>query len=111
MCTILTTLSLFASIYGIKMLNFVQNEMISLVMLSIGAVCIIAFCPLDTAEKPLESAERSRYRLISITIVLAYLVLALMMYVLGMNEAINAIAVGVVLESVLIIAGKIMQQH
>lgn len=72
MCTILTTLSLLASICGIRVLSFVQNEMIALVMLGIGSVCIIAFSPLDTAEKPLESEERHHYKRISIIIVAAY---------------------------------------
>lgn len=109
MCSVLTTLSLLASICGIKVLNFVQNEKISLVILSIGAVCIIALSPLDTVQKPLEIAERDLYRRISIIIVAAYLMLALLMYVVGMNGVLNAVAGSVALESALIIAGKIMR--
>lgn len=111
MCTILTTVSLLASNYGIKVLNFVQNEIISLAMLNIGAVYIIAFCPLDTAEKPLEGAERNHYRRISINIVTVYLALALLMYAMGLNGMLNAVTVSVALESVLMISGKMMQLY
>lgn len=109
MCTILTTLSLLTSICGIKVLNFVQSEMISLIIAGIGAGCIIAFCPLDTAEKPLESADRNHYRRTSITIVVTYLALALLMYAMGLKGVLNAVAVSIALESVLMVAGKIMQ--
>lgn len=109
MCTILTALSQLASIYGIKVLNFVHNEKISLVILVIGVVCIITFCPLDTVEKPLESADRNHYRCVSIIIVLAYLALALLMYAMGLNGMVNAVAVSISLESILILSGKMMQ--
>lgn len=111
MCTILTTLALLASIYGIKVLNIVQNEMISFVIMSVGAVSIIAFCPLDTSEKPLESADRNHFRRISIIIVAAYLALTLLMYAMELNGILNAVAVSVALESVLMISGKMMQLY
>lgn len=109
MCTILTTLSLLTSICGIKGLNFVQREMSALIIAGIGAGCIIAFCPLDTAEKPLESADRNHYRHTSITIVVTYLALALLMYAMGLKGVLNAVAVSIALESALLISGKMMQ--
>ena len=109
MCMILTTLALLASIYGINVLNFLNNEMISFVILGIGAACIIAFCPLESDEKSLESDEYHNYRRISIIIVVAYLAVALLVCIMGLNGMLNAVTVSIMLEMVLIIFGKIMQ--
>ena len=111
MCTLLTTLSVVASICGIKVLNFVQSAMISLIIAGIGAGCIIAFCPLYTAEKPLDGADCDHYRRISIIIVVSYLALALLMYAMRLTSVLNAVVVSMALESALIFSGKMMQSH
>lgn len=109
MCSVLTTLSLLTSIFGIRMLNFLENGILSLTILSIGAASIIALSPLDTPEKPLDRTERLHYRRISIIIVAAYLVLALLMYAMGLNGVLSAVTGSIALEAVLMISGKIMQ--
>lgn len=110
-CTVLTTLSVVASLASIKWMGGVHAQIIPAWMLGIGGAAILLLSPLDTAEKPLEGSERKRYRRISIAILLGYLLLALVAWALAWRNVVYAAACSVFLEGVLLVAGKVSSAY
>ena len=110
-CTVLTTLAMLVSVIEIRLLKSAQGEIVPMVLLGIGAICLFMFSPLDTAEKPLENADRQHYRNISIAITLVCLLAALWAYEAEKYGIVSAIAASIFLEGVLLITGKLHSHH
>lgn len=106
-CTVLTTLAMAASLTAIRLMETVQAQFIPWWLLGIGSVVVLFFSPLDTAEKPLKGHERTRYKVLSVVILLGYLFMAFVVSCLAQMNVIYAIACSVFLEGILLIAGKI----
>lgn len=107
-CTILTTLALTVAIFGIKIMTQVDSGIIPMLMLASGSLCVLLFSPLDTEAKPLDNYEKKRYRMICYAIVLLCIAGAFALHILLLNTFFYSIVCGVSLESLLLIAGKII---
>ncbi len=106
-CTILTTLALTASVFGIRAIERTNCDLISVLMLVSGSLCILLFSPLDTKDKPLTSQEKRHYQLICYVIALLWIVSALIARILSLNIMYYPITFGIFLEGILLSIGKL----
>lgn len=106
-CTILTTLALIVSVFGIKVMGLASSNLIAVYMLVIGSLCILLFSPLDTKEKPLENRERKYYRTISCALTLTFIVISVASQLLSIFVLCYPISCGICLEGILLLVGKI----
>lgn len=106
-CTVLTTLALATSVFGIKIIVRMESKIIPMLMLVSGSLCILLLCPLDTKEKPLSEQEKVRYRLICYAVVLICIAVALAADYLSFNHVFSPVVCGIFLESVLLVIGKV----
>lgn len=106
-CTILTTLVLITSVLVIKQLGMHASGVASMLMLGIGSLCILAFSPLDTSEKPLDEHEKRKYKTICVTTLIICIIVALIAWQHRIKSIFYPVGCGICLESVLLILGKI----
>lgn len=106
-CTILTTLALTASVFGIKIMEQMDSDIIPMLILIGGCLCILLLSPLDTKDKPLEEREKKKYRTVCVSAILFCTTVALVAYRLALNSILCPLACGACLEGVLLIIGKI----
>lgn len=106
-CTILTTLTLAVSVFGIKAMELTNSDIISGLMLSEGSLCIFMFSPLDTKDKPLTNQEKSYYRTICYILISLCIVISTIAPILSINIVNYSVACGVFLEGTLLSIGKL----
>ncbi len=106
-CDILSTLSILVCIVVIKLSKTYDFQTILLIISALSSICILAFCPLDTPEKPLTEKELKYFRKISWLILLAIVVAIIVLYVFKFKSVIVPCCLSLILESILISAGKI----
>lgn len=105
-CEISTTFSIITCISVIKLSQFYDFKIILLAITVISTVCIFVFCPLDTPEKPLSEKEFKYFRKISWLILLVIIILIVISYVLKWGFLFVPCCMSLILESILISAGK-----
>lgn len=110
-CEILSTLSIIASIGIIKLSKIYDFKTILLFITLISMVLIFCFCPLDTPEKPLSEKEFKYFRKISWIILLVISSIIIVSYFFKFNILFTPCCVSLILESILLIAGKIKRVH
>ena len=110
-CEILSTLSIIASIGIIKLSKIYDFKTILLFITLISMVLIFCFCPLDTPEKPLSEKEIKYFRKISWIILLVISSIIIVSYFLKFNILFTPCCVSLILESILLVAGKIKRVH
>lgn len=106
-CDILSTLSILACIVVIRLSKAYDIQTALLIISAISAVCIFVFCPLDTPEKPLTDKEFRYFRKVSWIILLVIIAAIVVSYVFKFDIAIIPCCLSLILESVLLVAGKI----
>ena len=109
-CLVLSDLAILICVVGIRILKSSSNVLFTLFLLSSGFGCILSLSPLDTEEKPLTAEERSHFKNLTRRIALGILVIALAAYAVGMSSIFHCAVVSFVLESVLLLTGK-MSSH
>lgn len=110
-CEILSTLSIIASIGIIKLSKIYDFKTILLFITFMSVVLIFFLCPLDTPEKPLSEKEFKYFRKISWIILLVISSIIIVSYFFKFNILFTPCCVSLILESVLLIAGKIKRVH
>lgn len=110
-CEILSTLSIIVSIGIIKLSKIYDIKTIFLLVTLISMVLIFCLCPLDTPEKPLSKKEFKYFRKISWIILLVISSVIIVSYFFKFNILFTPCCVSLVLESVLLVAGKIKRVH
>lgn len=105
-CTILTTLALAVSVFGIKAMELANNDLISRLMLTVGSLCIFIFSPLDTKDKPLTNQEKSYYRTICYILISLCIAISTIAQILQINIVNYSVACGIFLEGILLSIGK-----
>ncbi len=106
-CEILSTLSILACIVVIKLSKFYDFQTALLSITIFSAVCIFVLCPLDTPEKPLTDKEFKYFRKVSWLILFLIVVAIIVSYVCKFQIVIVPCCLSLILESILLIAGKI----
>ena len=106
-CEILSTLSIVASIGIIKLSKIYDFKTILLFITVVSMVLIFFLCPLDTPEKPLSEKEFKYFRKISWIILLVISSIIIVSYFFKFNILFTPCCVSLILESVLLVAGKI----
>lgn len=106
-CEILSTLSIIASIGIIKLSKIYDFKTTLLIITLISMVIIFIFCPLDTPEKPLTKKEFKYFRKISWIILLVISIAIIVSYFFKFNLLFAPCCISLILESILLIAGKI----
>ena len=110
-CEILSTLSIIASIGIIKLSKIYDFKTILLFITLISVVLIFFLCPLDTPEKPLFEKEFKYFRKISWIILLVISSIIIVSYFFKFNILFTPCCVSLILESILLVAGKIKRVH
>lgn len=104
---ILSTLSILACIVVIRLSKTYDIQTALLIISALSAVCIFVFCPLDTPEKPLTDKEFRYFRKVSWLILLAIVVAIIVSYIFKFKIFTVPCCLSLVLESILLTAGKI----
>lgn len=106
-CEILSTLSIIASIGIIKLSKIYDFETILLLIALISMAIIFILCPLDTPEKPLTEKEFKYFRKISWIILLVISSVIIVSCFFKFHFLFAPCCISLILESILLIAGKI----
>lgn len=106
-CEIFSTLSILGSIWIIKLSKIYHFHFVLLFITLFSTVCIFILCPLDTPEKSLSEKEYKYFRKISWSILLAISSVVLASYYFKLYVLFYPCCVGLILESILIVLGKI----
>lgn len=114
LCQIYSTISILLSIVLIKLLILYQNNIIEIILSGLTIITflvILLLSPLDTAEKPINEIEYKYFKKMSI------LIAVILILILGFSIYKNyvflfvPISISFLLESILLIAGKIKQMR
>lgn len=105
-CEILSTLSILVSIVVVRATKIYDIKTVLIFLTIISVVCIFLFCPLDTPEKPLTEKEFKYFRKISLIILLVITVVIVISYFSKINTIFSPCCMSLILESLLLIAGK-----
>lgn len=106
-CEVATTVSIFLCLGLVKLCALYNLKVIVLVLTIVAAVFILALCPLDTPEKPLNKKEEVYFRKKSWIIVLIILAVIGISLYFEINTFIYPCSMSLILESVLLVLGKI----
>lgn len=106
-CEISSTLSILVCIIIIMLSKVYDFQTILLIISAISAVCIFVFSPLDTPEKPLSDKEFKYFRKVSWLILFAITIAIVVSYVFKFQIVTVPCCLSLVLESILLVAGKI----
>ena len=106
-CEILSTLSILACIVVIKLSKTYDFQTVLLLITILSAVCIFVLCPLDTPEKPLSDKEFKYFRKVSWIILFVIIVAIIVSYVFKFQVVTAPCCLSLILESILLAAGKI----
>lgn len=109
-CIFCTALALFLSIAGIKLLEVTVGCAVQAALLIVGTSVVFLFSPQDVPEKPLDEDERILFGQKSKRLCITVDLFAILAYMLGLSGIMNAISMGLTLEGILLIAGKIQSK-
>ena len=106
-CQLLSTLAIFFSILLIKISKEYDLSLFLIILTFISTVIIFFLCPLDTPEKPLSENEIKYFRKKSRVILMVIFVVAMFSFVTKVNTLLAPCSVSLLLETILIVCGKI----
>ncbi len=104
-CLLFTTLSLFLSVAGIRLLREWGARIPAIGISAVCAVLILWLSPLESAEKPLTSSERRRYWKITSTLVLSLALIAWGLAAMGWDLLLFSTTAALALEAALLVVG------
>lgn len=110
-CEILSALSILACIVVIKLSKIYDFQNVLLIISTISFVCIFFLGPLDTPEKQLSDKEYKYFRKISWIILFVIIVLIIVSYIFKFDILLIPCCMSLILESILIVAGKIKRVY
>lgn len=110
-CEIMSTLSIFACLVVIRLSKLYGFDTALFCLAIVATISIAVFCPLDTPEKPLTKKELKYFRKISRIILLVIFFTAIISYFLKVNILFAPCCMSLILESILLFAGKIKKVH
>lgn len=110
-CEIFSTLSIISCVLLIKISKEYNFNLILLFFALICSIIILIFAPLDTPEKPLSQKEFKYFRKISLIILISILIAIALSYYFKIKYIFLPCCISLILEGILISAGKIKKQH
>ena len=110
-CEILSSFSIIGSIGIIGLLDVYDFKVVLLSITLFSAGCIFILCPLDAPEKPLTKKELKYFRKISRIILFLIFFVAIISYFFKVNTLFTPCCMSLILESILLITGKIKKVH
>lgn len=111
LCEIMSSLSIATCIIIIK-LSYTYDFSIYLFCTSIiSAVAIFILCPIDTPEKPLTDKEFKYFRKVARSILIIILTIITVTFIFKWKLLFASSCLSLILESILLIAGKIKRAH
>lgn len=110
-CDIISTLSILSCVVLLRCSKVYDYSSIIIILSVLSAVFILILCPLDTPEKPLTQDEYKHFRKISHFILLIISTAIAFSYIFNIDLILYSACLSLILESVLLIAGKIKQLH
>ena len=106
-CDIITSASILICVFLMRLSKGLNFQIPLFVIAFISVLCILTLCPIDTPEKPLTNKEYCHYRKISCAILLIIAVLILVSFIFDLKFLFAPSCLSLILESILLIAGKI----
>lgn len=106
-CEILSTLSILACIVVIRLSKTYDIQTVLLIISAVSSVCIFVLCPLDTPEKPLSNKEFKYFRKVSWIILFVIIIAIIVSYVFKFQMVLVPCCLSLILENILLAAGKI----
>lgn len=110
-CEIMSTISIIVCILVIKLSKIYDLQTLLIIASTISVVCIFILCPLDTPEKPLTDTEYKYFRKISWLILSLIFVVVVVTYFAKFNILFAPCCMSLILEAILLIAGKIKKVY
>ena len=107
LCTIFTTILLFLSVLGIKLMLNYGDQKIAYAVYFVSFIIIIILSPLDTKEKPLNNNEKKQFKVKTCCILFFILSISIVAVVFSKINIFYTSMMSLVLESILLISGKI----
>ena len=80
-------------------------------MILFGAINIVAFAPLESPEKPLDSDQKKQYSCISIVILVGLVAAAVLASLLNLHGLESVAAVSLVPEGILLASGRMQARQ
>lgn len=108
-CEIMSALSILLCISVIRLSKAVDLQAVLLAVTAVSALSIFILCPLDTPEKPLSDKELKYFRKISWLILLVISAAVIISYFFNFNYVFAPCCMSLILESILLISGKIQK--
>lgn len=108
-CEVATTLSLLSCLGVVKLCDLYNLKTVIIILTIVATVFIFLLCPLDTPEKPLNKKEKIYFRKKSWIILLIVLTIIGISSCLEINTLIYPCSMSLILESILLILGKIKE--
>lgn len=106
-CTIFTTISLFLSVSGIKLMLNYGDQKIAYAVYFISFIIIIILSPLDTKEKPLNSNEKKCFKVKTYAVLIVIILISITAVIFSKTNIFYSSLMSIVLESMLLVSGKI----
>lgn len=106
-CEIMSALSITACIVVIRMSTTYNFNIVILCLAAVATIFIAVLSPLDTPEKPLSEKEFRYFRKISWIILFVLTTAIVISYFVGFSVVFVSCSMSLILESILLIAGKI----
>lgn len=105
-CTICTSLAMLLCVAAIRACMELSLLAVPLMLLALSTICILFLSPLDSAEKRLMEEEKKEYRKKSYVFTALILLAAILALICGLTRLFYPSVTSLVLESVLLVAGK-----
>lgn len=106
-CEIFSALSIFFSIGIIKLAMQCDIQLVLFLTSIVATITICFLCPLDTPEKLLTDVEYKHFKKISIIVLCIVFTLIIISYYFKINVIFAPCCISLILEAILLIAGKI----
>lgn len=106
-CEIMSAISIIACIVVIQMSTTYNFNIVLLCLAAVATIFIAVLSPLDTPEKPLSEKEFRYFRKISWIILFALATAIVISYFVGFSVVFVSCSMSLILESILLVAGKI----
>lgn len=106
-CEVMTTIIILICIAFIKTVEYFKIENILFLFSIVFFIIVYILSPVDTKENPLSKEEKEKYKRLARIISLIILLIIIITFITKFNLFLVSCCVSIILEGVLLIAGKI----